>query len=123
MTKKEQALMQSLHKTLMLERALRSTGPAPVPDIPVPSGSGYTEGFNVRYDRVEEAWSGAVSHGDGHRKPGDSRFRSGSQGGVSLFSKKSDALKALRVKMENRAAEELLRLDQLILEAQLKEKQ
>lgn len=115
--------MDELERELNLARALRWSGEAPPePDL--------DEG---RYDCPAIGWLpgyetalAAVSYGTVHatfnsmeklQKVLESGKRSsGSQGGRKLFSKRSDALKVMRVQRERAAANMLLSIDRMIEE-------
>jgi hypothetical protein len=110
MNKKEREQFEAMERQLLVLRALRwSDTVAIAPDVPVPTGSGVTEGwlpwqYGDTY-RIEKAWSTCVSHGTGDRRD------SGSQKGRALYSTEERAFRAVRVAMEHRFAQALAGVD------------
>lgn len=115
MNKKEQAEFANMQKKLAVASAFMRT-PAVKKDVPVPDvkySNGYD--FNLYYQAVCEYWSGPCTHysEDPTNKKG---HVSGSQNGISLYSTRLLALKALRHAVENKAAEDLAKIDMQIAE-------
>jgi len=115
MNKKEQAEFSEMKKKLAVASAFIRT-PAVKKDVPVPDvkySNGYD--FNLHSQSVREYWSGPVTHytEDPKNKKG---YTSGSQRGIPLFSTRSLALMALRNAVENKAAEDLAKIDAQIAE-------
>ncbi|WP_425321500.1 hypothetical protein [Azospirillum baldaniorum] len=120
MTKAEKAEMEALREARDLARALRWPEYAEPAMIPPPDFSDdHTTGwlFNAyritaQYggmgDAVYRAWSGGNTHGEGEAPI---PHRSATQGGVSLFATRLDALKALRLAMTEDFARKLARVD------------
>lgn len=117
MNKKEQAELASLREELRIARAFRFTEKVEK-DVPRPD-CGSTSGWDINehvgdnswdsHSGVYEAWSECVSHG-----AGVARSMSGSQGGISLYSTKLLALRALRFALERRFAKRLADVDAMI---------
>ena len=114
MNKKELAAMADLQRELAEARALRFTQKV-APDLPAPapSSNAKTSGwdFNSYSFEVTQAWSESIAHGNG---PARDRRMIASKGAVPLYSTKLLALKAMRNKMEHKAARELAKVDALI---------
>lgn len=93
--------------------ALRWTEPVEK-DLPIPREN-FTSGwnFNIYNGTVQQMWSSVVFHGYGAEPKQEC---SSSQRGISLFSTKILALKALRHATECEAAEKLRRIDAAIAE-------
>lgn len=120
MTKKERAAVDAELRRANVLAALRWTG-AVEPDVPPPTGEGYTSGwiFNVYYKTVEQAWSSALSHGDGlGPKPAQQSFR---RGPICMFSTRAKALAALRNELERQCANSLADVDALLAKAKAEE--
>lgn len=113
MTKKESKALDDLREELRLAKALRW------PDTPEPARDslperGYVGGwdFNVYNGRVDEMWTGPVSHGWG--KVPDTWHPSGSRDGLRLYATRLDALVALRAAKTREVAKVLADIDALI---------
>lgn len=122
MNKKEQAEFASMKKKLAVASAFVRT-PAVERDVPAPSPSGptrYSHGFdfNVYGFAINEYWSSCSSHYT-ENPQGKSGYVSGSQRGISLYSTRLLALRALRHAVENKAASDLAEIDMKI-EAEIK---
>lgn len=119
MNKKEQAEMAELKRQVAINRALNWTQSI-APDLKVPSfddkdSSGFV--FNAHNAHVQPAWSTSVSHGVG--QPARMKGYSASQRGISMYSSKLLALRALRHEMELAFANRLADVDKQI-EAEIK---
>lgn len=116
MTKKEQAAMQAAIGRAETLAALRWTWPVER-DVDVPL-NGYSEGwdYNAHGQRVWQGWSDRVAHGEGPA-PEANKYLIGSQGSQRMFSTKALALAAMRHEMEQKAAADLMRVDQQIAAA------
>lgn len=120
MNKKEQAEMAELRKKLAIAKAFVRTLPVEK-DVPVPlpsweSGK-YSHGFdfNSYNNSIGEYWSSSVSHYTSN-PIGKTGYISGSQRGVSLYSTRLLALKALRHAVENNCAAALADIDAQIIQ-------
>ena len=109
MTKKEAAKVESMRRELSIVAALRWTEKV-LPDIPIPTGSGFTKGWLTGFDRVDIACSNSVFHAYGRND------KTTTQQPAALFSTRILALKALRYQMERRFAEVLANIDRQIAE-------
>ena len=114
MTKKEREAFDAALEKAEIYGALHWTYPVKK-DLPIPD-SGYTEGFEVYSTSVQQTWSGSSRHGNGKAPLPDAPFRTASQRGVSLYSTRLMALRAMRHKKELEAAEELRKIDRMIAE-------
>lgn len=107
MNKKEIAEYRAVERELRLERALRSY-PFISPDVkPEDAKTKYGYSLSVWGDvshRVEQSWTQSYRHGTGDPNG------MGSQGGVSLYSKRSLALRAAQARVARHAAENLAQL-------------
>lgn len=110
MTKKERAEFDAAILRAETMAALRWTAPVEK-DVSVPDFGKQTTGFEIYcgadFARVQEKWSGSVSHGD---MPKSAHHES--QRGIELHSTRLRALMALRHEVEKAAAKRLLRIDQ-----------
>lgn len=114
MNKKEQAEFAAMKNKLAVASAFIRT-PEVKKDVPVPlaamrSNNSHGYDFNTFTQEVREYWSSSVSHYT-ENPEGKKGYVSGSQRGVSLYSTRLLALKALRHFMENKAAEDLAKID------------
>lgn len=118
MNKKEREQLDATIREAQVNKALRWSDYDVEPDLPRPSYDAsreYTNGWsiNTHNGRAYKTWSLYTTHGDGWVEPGE-RHNYGSQGGISQYSTKEKALKALRVKLENNFAKALADVDVLI---------
>lgn len=111
MTKKEKAEFDTAILKAQTLAALRWTDPVEK-DLPVPESGGLIEGwtFNTYIPEVTQMWSSSYSHGSGLRD--EQKFSI--QQGISLYSTKLLALKAMRHHIECESAEKLRRIDEQI---------
>ncbi len=111
MNKKEKALLEEFQVKAALHL---STGECPQPDIPVPTHGSYHDkpltGFVACYNTVQYACSSSVGHATSHEPV----YKTRSQRGIEMYSSKTEALKALRFKLELEFAEKLHRVDKQI---------
>ena len=121
MNKKERAAFDAALNEARVLGALRWTFPVEK-DVMRPDGSigAHTEGWDINststYSAVAfKAWSESCSHGTGDFPIGN-KYRSASQGGVSLYSTKLLALRAVRHEVEKIAAKRLAEIDAMIAE-------
>ncbi|CUJ97984.1 Uncharacterised protein [Achromobacter sp. 2789STDY5608615] len=114
MTKKERETFAALEQRLRVTAALRWTEPVG-PDTKPPEAGAYATGFfiNVHTREVGAGWTSSVVHGRGEL-PAPGTYRSGSQGGRSLYSSRLLALRALRHQVETSAATWLADIDRKI---------
>jgi hypothetical protein len=109
--------MEALERELREAKALRWTDPVRK-DVPPPAAGSTTSGFvfNAHNGSVSPAWSKSVAHGIGSHAPQSQC--SGSQNGISMFSSRLLALRALRHEVERESAKRLAAIDKEI-EAEL----
>jgi hypothetical protein len=87
-------------------------------DLPPPGQAGMvTQGWDIRGDHVEPAWSNCVLHGWGMymREDRFDRIQS-SRGPRSLYTTEAQAMRALRCELELKTAEALAAIDARIEE-------
>ena len=116
MTKREKEMVEELRRELRETKALRHSGLPPPDTISPPDESGvFVNGWLYnRYSRtIDKIWTTASNHGWGHRGPGEPASLS-SQGGISLYATRLDALIALRLSNERDMAAYLADLDSKI---------
>jgi len=120
MNKKEREQLDATIREAQVNKALRWSDYEVEPDLSPPPYSYAPEekitngwSFNAHNGRVYQTWSESSSHGDGWRVVGEKNTY-GSQRGISQYSTKEKALKALRVKLENNFAKALADVDILI---------
>jgi len=114
MTKKEREAFDAAIKKAEILGALRWTTPV-AKDVPIPE-NGYSEGWIAYSNSVQKSWSGQHRHGNGDAPAPEDIYKSASQRGVSMYSTRLLALKALRNNTEKEAAEELRKIDRMIAE-------
>lgn len=115
MSKRERDAFDKLADELRIAKAFRFTEPVDR-DVPRPEGGEMTTGWDFNAysvlhgygaeSGVKELWSKCVSHGNMPYSP-----NRGSQGGMSLFSSKLLALRALRHELEEAFARKLAEVD------------
>lgn len=112
MTKKEKAEFDAAILRANTLAALRWTEPVKK-DVPLPNPFCETSGFdfNTYNTKVYQAWSTAISHGDGDCRKNS---HSASQRGIWLFSTKVLALRAMRHEIECQSAKKLREIDEQI---------
>lgn len=124
MTKKEQATLDAALEESRILRALRwSEAKNIARDVPPPSEwkeysdgwSYFTRSLSVDFGSVERMWSSSNNHGY-RDDEGNIPKHSSVQNPMSLFSTRSLALRALRVELERKYAENLARVDKWIAE-------
>jgi hypothetical protein len=113
MTKKEKAEFDAAILKAQTLSALRWTEPVDK-DLPVPTGGEIINGWDYNFYTLyaERMWSSSYNHGCGI-KDDDNRYYS-NQKGISLYSSKLLALKAMRHYIERESAEKLRRIDEQI---------
>lgn len=118
MNKKEQQQLADAIEAAELNKALRWTDEVS-PDIPPPK-SGYTTGWLAfgTTGRVERGWSDSVSHGYGPAPINSGIPRNGRQNSCWLFSSPERAMRHIRNRIEQEAAQRLLEIDKRIKKAQ-----
>lgn len=119
MNKKEQAAFDAAIAEAEINRALRWSDYETERDLLKPATfDGYVNGwsFNTHCEEVYQSWSGSVTHGNGWVLDGK-RPSYGSQNGISQFSTKEKALKAMRREMERKFAKALASVDRMITAA------
>jgi hypothetical protein len=111
MNKTEKAKMQELEEQIQIALALRWTEKV-LPDVEKPESfsNKIARGFlfNAYTGQVDEMWSESIRHGYATSP------QRGSQGGISMYSTRLLALKALRHAVEVRSAEALRGIDKRI---------
>jgi hypothetical protein len=120
MNKKEQAALDEAKKMADLRYSLRWTSKERINHDLHPEYKktifGYS--FNTHNERIYPEWSQLARHGSGHPPEEITWKTSASQNGVSLYSTKQLALKALRFELEIKFAETLRRIDNQIDECE-----
>jgi hypothetical protein len=111
MNKKEQAEFDAAKKAVIVARALNWSEPVER-DIPIPQG-GESKGFifNTYSAAVMYALSSSVGHATSHE---GFPKKTSSQRGMSLFSTRLLALRAMRHEVEKECAEKLAGIDMQI---------
>ena len=121
MTKKERTAVDAQIAELKRMAAMRWTDDVP-PDILVPSGPGSISGWRgsarSAFHFVSRYWSESSEHGRGEKRGNEE----GLQGGIALYSSKSDALRHARYEAVREAASKLARIDAAIAAAEAEER-
>ena len=112
MTKKEQAVLDQAREEARINRALRWSDPAPLPDVEPPSIG--MMGDVVRGWLPARAWKNALPAVATVSAYGINTDTPNVRGRVKLFSTKRAALHALRATLEREFAEQLAAIDALI---------